>query len=182
MIFGDTETTGLLQPEANELRNQPYITEIYLVKLELNKRNGEFTFIDELETFVRPPIPISEEITKITGITDAMLMDAPSFAQIYPKLCEFFLGETTFVAHNCSFDTGMLWCELARLEKEFKFPWPSDQQCTVELSMPLENKRLSLAKLHEKAFGAPHENAHRAKNDVMAMVRCYSWLVQSGVI
>lgn len=181
MIFGDLETTGLLKPEMNDLRNQPYITEIYFVKLNWNQSTNEFEFVDEIETFVKPPIPISEEITNITGITTSMLANAPTFPMLYDRLCDFFLGERVFVAHNVFFDLGVLRCELMRMEKEFQFPWTCRPQCTVELSMPLENKRLSLAKLHTYFFGQPHEGAHRARHDVEALVSCYYQLIQRGL-
>ncbi len=180
MIFLDLETTGLLQPEANDLIHQPYITEIYAVKLNWNEDSGGFEYISEFETLVRPPIPISEEITRITGITTEMLYNQPSFAYIYKPLCDFFLGEKTVVAHNCSFDLGVIRCELKRIGKEFAFPWPHDPQCTVELSMPIEHKRQSLAKLHTLFFGEPHQEAHRAKSDVMALVACYQKLIELG--
>lgn len=182
MIFGDLETTGLLKAEVNDLRNQPYITEIYFVKLQWDDQQKNFIFIDEIETFVRPPIPISEEITNITGITNGMLANAPAFPLLYPRLCEFFLGETTFIAHNVAFDLGVLCCELRRMEREFQFPWTYNPVCTVERSRPLLNKRLSLGKLHEYFFGAPHEDAHRARADVEALVKCYSEMIARGMV
>lgn len=182
MIFGDLETTGLLKPDVNELRYQPYITELYFVKLDWNLETQQFDFVDEIETFVKPPIPISEEITRITGITDLMLMNARPFPSVYPALCDFFLGETTFVAHNVSFDLGVLLCELRRMGREYQFPWTMRQLCTVELSMQLEHKRLSLGKLHEYFFGAPHADAHRARNDVEAMVRCFGEMIKKGIV
>lgn len=180
MIIGDTETTGLIKPEANELINQPHIIEIYLVKLDWD--GEEFKFIDELETFVKPPIPIDPFITKITGITDDHVKDAPTFPQLYSKLCDFFLGETTFIAHNCAFDISMFYVELARMEKQAQFPWPYRQICTVEESMAIENKRLKLKRLHEIATGHEHEDQHRARGDVEALATCVAWLAKNGYI
>ena len=176
-ILFDTETTGLLAPEANDLDAQPYITEIYCVKID-----EEFNLVEEIETFIKPPIPISEEITRITGITDRDVANAPSFEQVYPRLAELFTGVTRLVGHNLPFDRGMLRVELQRLEREFQFPWPYDQVCTVEASMPIEQRRLPLSKLHELAVGKPHAGAHRAKMDVFALVRCYHWLTEKGMI
>ncbi len=177
MIFIDTETTGLLKAEAADLSLQPHITEIYAVRLD-----DDYKFISELETFVKPPIPIPEEITKITGITDAMIADAPSFIRVYDDLVSLFLGEAEVIGHNIPFDMGMLYCELARTNLEYHFPWPKTWTCTVEKSMSIENKRLRLVYLHELATGSPHENAHRAKNDVMAVVRCHIWLRKKGLV
>ncbi len=180
MIFIDTETTGLLQPEANDLRVQPHITEIYAVKLNLSKDG--FEFVEDFESLFHIPVPLPEFITKITGITDEMLLGQPSFAAKYIELCHFFIGEDTIVGHNLAFDAGMLWVELARIQCETKFPWPFIQKCTVELSLGIKNHRLKLSDLHELATGEPHGNAHRARGDVEAMVRCYEWMINQGHI
>lgn len=175
MIVFDTETTGLLKPELAEIGMQPYITELYACKVD-----KDFNFIGEFDTFIKPPVPISEFITKCTGIDDSMVADAPSFLQIYDDLYDFFLGETVMVAHNAMFDKGMLRWELTRHDLELSFPWPKHTVCTVELSQPIRNRRLKLTDLHEIATGRPLENAHRAKTDVMGLMRCFEWLVKEG--
>lgn len=177
MLFADSETTGLLKPDAITKNLQPFITEIYVIKL-----TDDLEVVDELETFIKPPIPIEEHITHITGITDETVANAPSFISIYPQLVELFLGERVIVGHNISFDLGVIYCELSRCDKEFHFPWPQEWICTVEKSFPIENRRLTLTKLHEHATGVPHEEAHRAKADVMALIRCYVWLQEQGLV
>jgi DNA polymerase-3 subunit epsilon len=178
LIFFDTETTGLLKPEANDLNLQPYITELYAVKMKWE--DDSFKFISEFDSLFKVPVPLEPFITKITGITDEMLSTQPTFAEKADELAEFWLGERAMVGHNLSFDQGMLWVELARLEKEVKFPWCMDHQCTVELSMPIKNHRLKLGDLFEMATGSKHTNAHRAKGDVLAMVKSYEWMVNEG--
>lgn len=175
MIFLDTETTGLLNPDAVSLSLQPSIIQLYAVKL-----TDDLKFISEIDTLMNPKVAIPHHITKITGITDAHVANAPEFVQVYDQLTKFFLGESTVVAHNVAFDMGMLWCELSRLGLEFKFPWPPTHICTVEKSEPIENHRLKLGRLHEIATGEPHKDAHSAKGDVIAMVRCYAWMKEQG--
>ncbi len=177
MILTDYETTGLIKADAVDLNLQPFITEIYALKL-----TKDLEFVDEFETFIKPPIPISEEITKLTGIDDAMLVDAPSFISVYPKLVEIYLGEAEVVAHNVSFEIGMLNLELRRCGYENKFPWPHIHTCTVEKSMPIKNRYLKLGQLHELATGRPHEGGHRAKADVLALAECYAWLKEKGLV
>jgi DNA polymerase-3 subunit alpha (Gram-positive type) len=177
MIFLDTETTGLLKPAAIRTIEQPFIIELYACKVD-----KDFKFIGEIETFIKPPVPISEEITKITGIDESMVKDAPTFIEVYKDLVDFFLGEETLIAHNAPFDVGVLYWELFRADKEKHFPWPHRHVCTVERTMPMENRRLPLAKLHEKLLGKPHENAHRAKDDVHALIRCYIQLKEMGYV
>lgn len=177
MLFTDTETTGLLKTDAIDLNLQPHIIELYIIKTE-----DDFTFIDEIDTFIKPPVPISEEITRITGIDNLMVANAPTFVEVYPDLVSLCLGQETIVGHNLPFDMGMIYCELARMNVEFKFPWPHNWVCTIERSMSIEHKRLKLGYLHELATGNPHQGAHRAKADTHATARCYFWLKEKGLI
>ena len=177
MIFIDTETTGLLKPDAASLNLQPFITEIYAVKLTDN-----LGFIEDVNTLVKSPIPIPDEVIKISGITNEMVADAPKFIEVYNELVDLFIGERTTVGHNVSFDLGVLWAELARHRLEFHFPWSPIWMCTVEKSMSIKHKRLSLKDLYMLATGHAYEDAHRAKSDVLATIECYQWLETKGLI
>lgn len=177
MIAIDTETTGLKRPDACEEHLQPYIIEIYLCKFDYDGN-----IIDEFDTLVKPPIPISEVITQITGITNEDVADAPTFIEIYDDLAAFCLGETDWFAHNLSFDAGVIESELHRHGLEFKFPWPINHNCTVEISYPINNKRLKLGQLYQMATGKEMKNAHRAKSDVVQMVEAICWLKEEGFI
>lgn len=176
-VVFDTETTGLIKPDACLLSDQPYIIEIYCLKVDkdLNK-------IDEFETFIKPPIPLSKEINKITGITDDDLKDAPTFAEIYKDLADFFTGVDTMVAHNLPFDRSMVANDLSRINRVLYFPWPRNHICTVEKTLHIQQRRMSLARLHEHLFGCGFPDAHRAKHDVMALYKCYAELVKRGTI
>jgi DNA polymerase III epsilon subunit-like protein len=165
----------LLRPSATELYLQPFIIEICAIKF-----NDVFEVVDKFTTFVKPPVPIPDEVIDITKITNEMAKDAPPFALVYDDLCDFFLGETDMYAHNCSFDATMILNELRRMGMETKFPWPKNQICTVEKSYPIMNKRLNLRKLYEIATGeAEFPNAHRAESDVMAMIECIKWMKEN---
>jgi len=177
IIITDTETTGLTKPIPTDQQFQPFITEIYALKLDEN-----FNFISEFESLVRPPIPISAEITKITGIDDAMLIGAPTFAEIYDGLYDFFLGADAVVGQNIMFDINVIHYELMRHDWDKKFSYPKRHICTIEASYHYKNKRLKLSALHEFLFGEGFEGAHRAKEDVMATARCFVELVKRGDI
>lgn len=178
MIFLDTETTGLLSATVNDLDNQPRITEIALVKT-----TDDLEFVDQIETLVNPGTLINEEVTKITGITSEMVKDKPSFPELYMQIAEFFVGETTIVAHNAPFDMGMFWVELARIGREFHFPWPIHWICTVEKTFHIAGCRMKLRDLHYKATGKFHdEKAHRAMEDVYALIRCFRWMKDEGMV
>lgn len=90
----DLETTGLRA-------GQDRITEVGAVKV----RGGEV--LGELHTLVHPGRPIPPAITAVTGITDALVADAPPMAAVLPSLLRF-LDDAVFVAHNAPFDLGFL--------------------------------------------------------------------------
>lgn len=165
-VIFDTETTGLLEPLASRLEKQPAITEIYCRKID--DETGELGEV--YQSLVNPQRPIPEKITEITGIRDEDVKDAPTFAQIYPALADYFCGEKVMVAHNLSFDRDMLAVELRRIGKEYHFPWPRKHICTVEQTEHWRGHRLKLAVLHEIVMGEGFEGAHRAENDVEALV------------
>lgn len=178
LAFFDTETTGLLKPNAVHVSEQPYIIEYYGCTID----SETFELEKEFETFIKPPVPISDEITKITGITEGMVANAPKFADVYGELCHLHEGVRGLVAHNASFDVSMLANELIRIDKLIHFPWPMHHICTIERTYQIKGYRLNLQKLHEYLFGKGFKDAHRAKSDVFAMVRCFHKLVEDGII
>ena len=175
-VVFDTETTGLIKPDVNDINEQPYIAEFYAVKID-----EDFNLIDEIGGFLKPPVPLSEKITKITGITNEMIADAPSFADFSQDLEKFFVGVDEMIAHNLPFDRNMLANELVRAGRLLHFPWPPKHTCTVAASMGIEQRRINLTKLHHYATGKDFP-AHRAKDDVYALVRSYHWLCEEGIL
>jgi len=175
-ICFDTETTGLLRPNLTDLSLQPFMTEIYCVRI-----NKKFKVVDEFHSLLKIPIPVPEHIIRITGITDEMLEYQNTFADKFKKLSKFFKGAEYSLGHNVNFDLDMIKFESRRLGLENKFNWPKNAKCTVELSHPVENKRLRLGYLYELATERKIEGAHRAKADVMATIECYKWLLEVGL-
>lgn len=178
MIVYDTETTGLPKPMGVPLNEQPQIIEFAAIKLDDKTLKEK----DRIEFLIQPGVPLPPEIVKITGIQDVDLKDAKPFIHHLKTVVDFFLGERSMVAHNLGFDKALLKFELLRLDKEFAFPWPPDQWCTVEASYGIKNRRLHLSELHELATGKPHKGAHRAINDVEALCTCIRWLRKEGHI
>ena len=175
MLATDTETTGLLAPSLANLYAQPYITQIYVAKVDEN-----FEIYEEFETYLKPKIPIPPFITKFTGIDDEMVKGAPEFIEIYDDLCEFFLGEDEILGQNIPFDLEVLQHELERHGMQYKFPWPKNLRDTVEKSFPIFNKRLKLGQLYEHCYGHKFDGAHTAKADTQATIACWKWLVENG--
>lgn len=175
-IIFDTETTGLLKPSPAGIDAQPYITEIYAVKV-----NEDYKILDEFESFINIPIDVPEFITKITGISNSDLVDAPTFGMISESLKNFFEDADETVAHNHSFDKCMVLNQFIR-EGYKEFDWPKSEIDTVQYSMAFEQRRISLSRLHELLFGRTFKDSHRAKTDVHALVRCHFEMSERGML
>jgi DNA polymerase III epsilon subunit-like protein len=180
----DTETTDLIRNHALPLEKQPQIVEIYANLIEQTGEGKDATF-HEYKPFHRlfdigKPIP--EITTKITGITDAIVKEAGGrpFSESATLVRHAVLDVDRLVAHNLSYDKGMLTFEFARSKVKID-KWPQ-LVCTVESTEHFKGFRLNLSKLHEHLFGEKFEGAHRAKADVDALTRCYKRLVTDGVI
>lgn len=165
MLFFDTETTGLtLHPDADPLR-QPRVIEFGAMLL--NPANGET--LREVSWLVNPGEALTPEITKITGLTDADLKDAPRFAEVLPELRDLFAGCGSMWAHNLPFDRAIISGELRRLSVD-GFAWPPAWFCTVGLYAPEWGRNPKLLELYERVLGKPLAQTHRALDDVRAMV------------
>jgi DNA polymerase-3 subunit epsilon len=115
----DLETTGITATSDR-------ITEIGIVLI----REGEV--IEQWQTLVNPECAIPMEIQALTGITDAMVADAPTFAQVASTVLARLEG-CLFVAHNARFDYGFLKNAFRRVA----MPFTADVLCTVRLSRRL---------------------------------------------
>lgn len=193
VIVFDTETTGLLKTKSSDIHDQPQIIEYYGMRV-VHRADGIIEKVAEFETYFKPAKPFDEAIiTKITGISNAMVKDAPSFFDKHKELLEFYKGAHRMVAHNCAFDDAMVKNEFLRLATdelitvdEFNAAIDQIQEmkrlCTVQKTMFFQQRRLTLTNLHQELFGVPFEGAHRARHDVEALFRCYEELCKRGVI
>lgn len=177
MIVFDTETTALIDNIAKPLKDQPQIAELYAQKLD----DSTLELVSEWHSLFKVR-EMSEEASRITGLTTADLAEQAPFAIKLQALSDFFLGERILVGHNLSYDRDMLAIELKRTGMMMRFPWPQRHICTVEVTEAIEGFRLNLQSLHEKLFGYGFDGAHRAKADVEATVNCVRELVNRGVI
>lgn len=116
-----------------------------------------------------PGKPLSEEITKITGLKDADLTGRPQFVQLLPQITKVFLGAVGIVAHNLPFDMDMLVNELRRCGKDHAFPYPPKQICTVQSFYYLKGRRMKMTELYQHVLGKPLAQTHRALDDAKAL-------------
>lgn len=174
IVLFDTETTGLLLPDNAPLEEQPKIIEFYGVRI-----NEEFEILSELETYIDPGEPITKEITQITGIKTADVEGQPTFHDMSNNIALLFAGADLSVAHNIAFDNGMLNVEFQRIAQQR--PCAVNDLCTVEFWKDKYGYRWSLGAIYNKLFGSAFK-AHRAKNDVHALVRCFHHWTENGEI
>ncbi len=120
--------------------------------------------IEEYESLVNPECNISQTITRLTGINDYMVADAPKFYEIAKNVIEI-TTDCIFVAHNVNFDYNVIHKEFADLG----FPFKRKKLCTVRLSRKLIPglPSYSLGKLCS-SVGIPLNNRHRAMGDTKA--------------
>lgn len=119
LVCIDLETTG-----GNAAWNR--IIEIGLVEIDEDGAEREWS------TLVNPGVRIPSQIETFTGITNAMVSDAPPFEAVYRELLQRLHGRL-FVAHNARFDYGFVRAELARIGVNYT----SKVLCTVKLSRRL---------------------------------------------
>lgn len=173
-IIFDTETTGLLSAKAGPLHKQPYMTEIYGLKVD-----EEFNILDTLSLLIKVPVPLTPLIVRLTGITDEMLQDQPTFKESMPRIKDFLEDADELIAHNLPFDRDIVKYQFKREDEKINFP--AKMTCTIQRSMSLKGRKLNLQALHKEMMGEGFTNAHRAENDVLALVRCYHQMLEKGL-
>lgn len=156
-VVFDIETTGLS-------KEKEMITEIGAVKVADGK------IIDRFSTFVNPQRPISAEITKLTGITDNMVKDAPTIENVLPEFLKF-CEDTVLVAHNASFDTGFIRIAAERAGLgELHHTIVDTLELARALLPELNKHKLDIVCEH---LGVTLNGHHRAVNDAEATAEVF---------
>ncbi|MDD5405270.1 MAG: exonuclease domain-containing protein [Sulfuricella sp.] len=147
LVFVDLETTGATAATDR-------ITEIGIVEVSAEG-------VSEWSSLVNPGVPISSFIERLTGISDAMVAGAPTFAALAEEVLARLQGRL-FVAHNARFDYGFLRSEFKRAGYDFR----ATVLCTVKLSRKLfpQHFKHSLDTLIER-YGLSAAGRHRALAD-----------------
>lgn len=157
-VVFDLETTGAKTPPCR-------ITEIGAYRIVNGRIAGEY------QTLVNPETPIPAFITSLTGISNAMVRNAPRFGDIAPDFMDF-IGDSVLVAHNAHFDMRFLNHEIGRIHRDYRVGNP--HLCTVQLSRKLlpdlANHRLHTVAEH---YSIRIKNRHRALDDAFATARIF---------
>ncbi len=160
----DVETTG------GSLKQGSRITEVAVVI-----HNG--TSVEEtFSSLINPEIPIPEFISKLTGITDEMVADAPKFSEVATHILKLTEGKI-FVAHNAAFDYGHFLHEFERCGLTFS----SYRICTCILSRKIFPGFGSYSlNILAQNLGIPFNGHHRALNDALATGHVLAKLVHKA--
>jgi DNA polymerase-3 subunit epsilon len=118
LAFVDLETTGGAAADDR-------ITEVGIIEVD-----GDG--VREWSSLVNPQMHIPEFIQSLTGISNAMVQNAPTFAELADEI-HARLTDRVFIAHNARFDHGFLKNEFERTGHDFRPP----VLCTVRLSRKL---------------------------------------------
>ena len=148
IVCFDIETTGLN-------RKREVIIEIGAVVL----KDGEVT--DTFNTFVSPGRRLSQEIIRLTGITDEMLKGAPSQEQALRDFLAF-AGGRPLAAHNADFDMGFIAAGCRKYGIPFENPSVDSLILAQNLLPELSRYKLDIVAEHLRL---PAFNHHRASDD-----------------
>lgn len=162
-IVFDVETTGPKAPPAR-------IVEIGACRVSRGKIVAEF------QTLLNPKARIPPFISRLTGITDAMVKDAPAFEEIVEEWLAF-AGDAVLVAHDAHFDVRFI-------NHEVSLAYPGRRManthlCTVTLARRLFPE-LGFYRLHALAehFEVSLANHHRAAADARATAEIFLRLLE----
>lgn len=165
MIYSviDVETTGLSSGSGDRI-----------VEIGVARLSDDGSIIDTFDSLVNPEGPV--KATRIHGITDAMVTDAPRFPDIIERLCTILDG-TVPAAHNASFDMGFLKEEFRRAG----IPFPNVKPvCTLILARRhlshLPSKSLESCR---RFLGIDDSGAHNALADAHAAAGVLRYIIES---
>lgn len=161
-VVVDLETTGLGASAAG-------IIEIGAARVHGGR------IVDTFEQLVNPRTPLPPFISRLTGITDGMVAEAPSIDAVWPRF-RAFLGADVLVAHNAAFDLGFLNAAASAFDGG---PLPHPHLCTLRLArrlLPgLRRRGLDALAAH---FAIPQADRHRALGDVRITVEVLFHLLE----
>lgn len=167
-VVVDVETTGG-QPSGSDR-----VTEVAAVHVDGAESSLAF------HSLIDPQRPIPWQITRLTGIDDAMVRGQPTFRDIAGELAAHLVGRI-FVAHNARFDLGFLSAEFARVAPTPLASLIAGQLCTVRLSRRLlahlPRRNLDAVSAH---YGVSITDRHRASGDALATAEVLRGLLRDA--
>lgn len=161
-IIFDIETTGL----SNKTERITEIGAVHMVGGEVK---------DSFNTFANPGKPIPAKIVELTGITDAMVADAPSEAEALQAFYDFCGDCRVLVAHNAGFDTGFIRAAAGRCGLPYEFTSVDTVPLCRSLYRGLKNYKLDTVASYLKL---PPFNHHRACDDAAVLAGIFKHILK----
>ncbi|MGD9976860.1 MAG: PolC-type DNA polymerase III [Bacteroidales bacterium] len=129
--------------------------------------------VDEFSTLINPEVYIPPFITRLTGITNEMVANAPRFYEVAKQIVTMTEGKVV-VAHNAPFDYGFIQSEFKRLGYDYQ----RKTLCTVRTSRKVlpGMGSYSLGVLCQN-LGITVNNRHRAAGDAYATTQLLELLL-----
>ena len=159
----DVETTGTRSSDDDR------VTDVAVVLVQ--GARCELVF----ESLVNPGRSIPFYITTMTGISDDMVKDAPTFDGIADELLNVLSGRV-FTAHNARFDWGFIDAEVKRTRG---LALVGTRMCTVKLARALLPELPSRGLDHlQEYFNIPNQARHRARGDALATAELLGRLLE----
>lgn len=151
----DVETTGL--------GDNDKITEIGAIKIEGGRITQKFT------TLVNPKVKIDFDNTAITGITNEMVKNSPTYEEVVGDFYKFCDG-AILVGHNIEFDLGRINLYAEVTHYYFEHPHIDTLEMGRKYVRGLSNYKL---KTLAEYFKIENEQAHRALHDAMTTAKIF---------
>ncbi|MCY7420957.1 MAG: GIY-YIG nuclease family protein [Chitinophagaceae bacterium] len=160
----DIETTG------------GYASENGITEIAIDIHDGN-KMVDFFETLINPQLPIPRYIQSLTGISPAMVSQAPLFEEVAPKIFGM-LCDKIFVAHNVNFDFSFVKHHLSLVG----YHLDCKKLCTVRMGRKIfpGHRSYSLGNLC-RSLEIEVENRHRAGGDVLATVQLFECILKNDL-
>ena len=161
LVFLDVETTDL------------YPTKGEIVEVAAIKFDTGMIPVESFATLCKPKASIPDTITEINGITDSMVADAPTFAEIAPALTDFLAG-CHVAGHNLDFDLRFIFAHGAKLPENTRYYDTLDLAHLTVPSAYISNYKLdTLCNYYQIWRGT----SHRALSDCFAASKLFTHLI-----
>jgi DNA polymerase-3 subunit epsilon len=159
----DIETTG---PNASSDK---------IIEIAIIVHDGD-QIVNQFSSLVNPECIIPPFISRLTGIDNEMVADAPKFYEVAKRIVEI-TNDTVFVAHNATFDYNFIRHEF----KSLGFNFSKDFLCTLRLAKKLLPglPAYGLGRLNG-FLNLQIENRHRAFGDAEATVKLFEILIEKN--
>lgn len=165
-VMVDIETTGLKSYEDEILE---------LSAIRMRNHEVERTF----STLIQPTRPIDRFITNLTGITNEMVIDAPTIDQVLPTFLDF-LRQDTILGYNVQFDLGFIYDTSMKL---YNYPVKNDYLDVLKIARKLvratPNHKLGTI---AQFYNVSYQGAHRGLTDCYITVEVYKNLFEDAKV